>query len=163
MKYIACIDSLGGLGFKGNLLFHIKKDMEHFKELTTGGVVVMGYNTYKSLPHGALPNRLNIVMTKNHTVEEDGVVVVDSHDALFEYLKDNNINKDDVWVIGGARVYVDLLQECKEIYLTRVDALRESDVFFTCPETIAGWDLASIEHNEEDGLEFDFEHFVRRN
>ena len=76
MRYIACIDKQGGLGYKGGLLFCIKKDLKRFKVLTTCGVVVMGYNTYKSLPNGALPNRLNIVMSKNHNVEGGNVAVV---------------------------------------------------------------------------------------
>ena len=162
MKFIACIDRFGGLGYRGKLLFHIHKDMKRFKEYTTGGVVVMGYTTYESLPHGALPNRLNIVMSRNHTVDDENVVVVNSHEMLFDYLKEHNINPDDVWIIGGESLYVDFLPECKEIFLTRVEALEVSDRFFPCPETISGWGVVSIEHDSENGLNFDYEHYARR-
>lgn len=161
MKFIACIDKFGGLGNNGNLLFNIRKDMKRFKALTLGGVVIMGYTTYKSLPHGVLPERLNIVMTRKHSIENKNVVAIHSKEELFQYLKRHRLNCDDVWIIGGRTLYVDFLPECKEIYLTRVDALRESDCYFPCPEMISGWEQVSLEPNEENGLKFCFEHYIR--
>ena len=165
MKFIACIDKNGGLGYRGKLLFSLKKDMQRFKTLTTGGVVVMGYNTYKSLPRGALPNRLNIVMTSRHTmqdIKDKSVVVVSGRQALHNYLKMYGIDPKDVWVIGGAKIYETLWDDCDDICLTCVDAVRQSDCKFPLEKLSDGWDLTSYIKKEEDGLKFAYERFVRK-
>jgi len=159
MNFIACIDRMGGLGYKGQLLFHLHKDMEYFRKLTEGGVVVMGYRTYRSLPHGALLNRKNVVLSRNHDVEDEDVVLVRDKDELRLYLE---TCKEPVWIIGGQSLYVEFLPECKEIFLTRVDTLRRSDCFFPCPEMLRGWKMVSEEQGEEDGIHFTFEHYARK-
>ena len=156
MKIIACIDRMGGLGYRGELLFHIRKDMERFRSLTTGGIVVMGYNTYRSLPHGALPDRTNIVLSKHHSIEDEGVAVCRTKEELKQILASQ---QEDVWIIGGESLYKEFLPECEEIYLTRVDALKKSDRFFPCPEMVGGWGLVSKGTYSEDGLDFTFERY----
>ena len=158
MKAIACIDGSNGLGYKGDLLFHLKKDMKRFRELTTGGIAIMGYNTYLSLPNGPLPNRTNIVMTRSHSIENDGVVVVRSREELLEYIKKAPADIE-AWVIGGAAIYRELMGDCDEVYLTRVFETKKSDCFF--PPLGDEWVLSESKKEEENGIGFSFEKYSK--
>ena len=163
MKAIACIDKFGGLGYKGKLLFHIKEDMMRFRELTMGGTVVMGYNTFISLPHGALPGRQNIVLSKNHTVEDSNVIVLDGRESLFRYIEEHQLDADKVWIIGGESLYREFINDCDEVYLTRVDDIRQSDRFMPDPTYFSEWKLANREEHETGGgLSYRFEVFEKR-
>lgn len=72
LNAIAAVDKNYGIGYKNELLIHIPNDLKHFKEITLNNIVVMGRKTYESLPNGALPDRLNIVITSkpNHATTD---------------------------------------------------------------------------------------------
>ena len=77
MKAIVCVDKKWGIGKNNNLLFNLPEDMKRFREETSGKVVIMGLNTFKSLPNGPLKNRVNIVLDPaNQPIK--GVIVVSS-------------------------------------------------------------------------------------
>lgn len=160
MKAIACVDRFLGLGYKGNLLFNLHEDMVRFKELTTGNTVVMGYNTYKSLPHGALPNRRNIVLSQNHQIFDKNVVVLRSKKSLMKYLEKENIDTNTVWVIGGSVIYKELIDECDEIFLTVVDDIRKADTFFV---DISDWKAILTEDCKECEIRYQMQVLRRRN
>ena len=126
MKAIVAVDKNWGIGYKGNLLFRIKEDMKFFKETTTGKVVVMGKNTFESLPN-VLPNRLNLVITPDGYEKHDNLIF-GSMEEIKEEVKKNNT--DDVFVIGGGSIYEQLIPYCDTIYVTRIDASKEADTFF---------------------------------
>lgn len=75
MKAIVCVDENWGIGKNNNLLFNLPEDMKRFREETSGKVVIMGYNTFKSLPNGSLKNRVNIVLDPTGTPIEGATVV----------------------------------------------------------------------------------------
>ena len=120
MNLIVAMDKNQAIGKNNGLLVHSKKDMEYFKEMTTGKIVVMGMNTYLSLPKKfrPLPNRLNIVVTRNRTVNNDGVLVARSMEELFSILRGMDTN--NVFVIGGASIYKELFPYCDKLYITRI-------------------------------------------
>ena len=68
INIIACVDANNAIGYKNQLLFHIPEDMKRFRTLTTGHTILMGRKTFESLPHGALPNRRNIVVDRKSVV-----------------------------------------------------------------------------------------------
>lgn len=111
MKLIVACDINGGIGYKNKLPWNnIQGDLQRFKELTHGQTVVMGRNTWDSLPKRPLPNRYNIIVTKlPFTNLPDNTVVVNSVDNI-----DN-----DAWIIGGAKLITSVWDSINEIHLTR--------------------------------------------
>lgn len=159
MKAIVCVDKFGGIGNKGQLLFHIKKDMQRFKLLTAGKVVVMGRSTYESLPHGALPNRINIVLSRTKIINDDNVITLPDIVSLKQFIKEKGLKENGIWVIGGESIYQQLMPECTELWVTRVNKVEKCDKYFPDPLFEKDWQMKSIEHGEEDGLKFTFEVF----
>lgn len=151
MKAIVNVDKNWGIGFGDKLINHIPADMKFFREKTTGNVVVMGRSTFMTFPGPkALPNRVNIVLTKDESWSAPDVVVVHSLDELFEELK--KYDTDSVFVIGGSIVYNQLLPYCNTVYATKVDTTKEADKFFPNLDELDGWKVTEeseeFEHNE---------------
>ncbi|MBO5867217.1 MAG: dihydrofolate reductase [Clostridia bacterium] len=137
MKCIVAVDKNWGIGKKNDLLFYLPYDLkEHFKPHTLNKVVVMGANTFYSLPKGALPKRINVVLDHTGT-EHAGATTVTTLDELFEHIK--QYNTDDVMIIGGATVYKLMLPYCDTAYITKVDADGEAEVFFPNLDEMADW------------------------
>lgn len=126
---------------KGNdLLVHIPGDLKRFKAITTGHSVIMGRNTFDSLPKGPLPNRRNIIITRNTELSIEGAEVVNSIDEALALVK----GEDEVFVIGGGNIYEQFLPISNKLYLTIVDKKFDADTFF--PEI--DWDEWQEESRE---------------
>lgn len=140
MKAIVAVDRNWGIGFKGALLKRIPEDMKNFKRLTLEKVVVMGRETFESLPgKKPLKDRTNIVLSKSADFEADGTIVCRSLEELFEKLKKYDPN--DVFIIGGAQIYRQLLPFCTGAYVTRIDGAYEADSFFPRLDELQEWGL----------------------
>ena len=148
MNLIVVVDNKWGIGKNNNLLFTLKKDMAFFRQTTTGKVVVMGANTFKTFPNGALPNRTNIVLDHQGNVHENAITVK-TLDELFELLK--NYNSDDIFVIGGATVYKLLLDKCQTAYVTKVQADGNAELFFPNLDEMPNWQLVEKGQDIQDG------------
>ena len=140
------------IGRDGGLPWHLPGDLRHFKELTSGGTVVMGRKTYESIPEKfrPLPNRRNLVLTRNGFEAPGAEIRHDLQEALEE---------QDCFVIGGATIYAQALPFADRLYLTEIDAEIAGDAFF--PELIGEWDLAESEPIEENGLRYRFKTYDR--
>ncbi len=100
MNAIAAVSRDWGIGRAGELLFHIPEDLRRFRALTTGGTVIMGRKTLDSLPGGRpLPNRRNLVLTRNAAFSRPGVEAVRSLEELLALLEGQD--PDRAWVCGG--------------------------------------------------------------
>ena len=120
MKAIVAVDLNWGIGYRGNLLQRIPEDMKFFKQMTLGKVVIMGRETFESLPgKEPLKDRINIVLSKDECFTNEKVTICRSLDELFYELK--KYNSDDVFVIGGESIYTQLLPYCSEVYVTKID------------------------------------------
>lgn len=118
MKAIVAVDENWGIGAGGGLLVHIPEDLKRFRRLTTGHAVVMGRRTFNSLPGGKpLPNRENIVLTRDEGLRIEGLVVLHSLEELFTHIAPC---ASDVFVIGGQEIYMQLLPYCDNVYVTHV-------------------------------------------
>lgn len=116
------------IGKDNKLLWNIPEDLEHFKKTTLGHPVIMGSRTFESLPGGALPNRVNIVLSDEKDYQADDAIVVNSlDDALREAEKTGT---DEVFVIGGGFVYSQYLPKADRLYLTLVEGSYEADTYF---------------------------------
>ena len=136
MKAIVAVDKNWGIGKNNDLLFSIPEDMKFFRQTTSGKVVVMGANTLRSFPNGnPLKNRTNVVLST--TIKRDDCIIVDSLDKLLEVIK--SYPEQDVYLIGGAKLYKTLLPYCEEALITKVDADGNADVFFENVDALDGW------------------------
>lgn len=166
MKAIVVVDSNWGIAKNGKLLFHIKKDLKRFKEITEGRVVVMGRKTFESLPgKKPLSNRTNIIVTRNKNYKVDGGIVVNSIQELKKEL--NKYFSEDVYLIGGAELYKELLNECSDVVVTYVHKDYKADKFFHNLSNDKNWEewLATSKGNsiqtesyydEVEDVEYDF-------
>ena len=148
------------IGKDNKLIWHIPEDLKRFKNLTTGHTIIMGRKTLDSLPCGKpLPDRTNIVLSRDPGFARDGVRVCNNSGELALLLRDIS---GDVYVIGGGEVYRELLPFCDTAYITVVDADADADTFLPKLDYSDGWQLAdqSPDH-EENGLIYRFLTFER--
>ena len=129
MKEIALIAAVAdhnAIGYKQDLLCYLPADLRHFKEITSGHTIVMGRRTYESLPKGALPNRTNIVLTRNSEIDFPNTTIYPSMEAALQ-----NISDDKIYLIGGASVYQEGLAFANRMYLTFIHhTFPQADTFF---------------------------------
>ncbi len=116
------------IGKNNDLLWHIPEDLRFFKEKTTGHIIVMGRNTFESLPF-VLPNREHWVLTTqvDQLPKHEQVRGFNSMEAILEAVK---ATEEEVFIIGGAQIYEEFLPYADRLYITKVDAEFEADVYF---------------------------------
>ena len=143
ISIIAAVAKNRAIGFKNKLIYWLLNDLKRFKALTTGHTIVMRRNTYLSLPKGALPNRRNVVLST--TIKElPGCEVFPTLEAALKSCKMD----EDIYIIGGARVYEQALPLADRLCLTEVDDTpQEADAFF--PD-YSDWTIAEKELHEKD-------------
>lgn len=113
---------------KGNkLLWEIPEDLKHFKEITSGHVVIMGDKTYNSIGR-PLPNRINIVLTKDKNFRAENCIVCHSLEETLEKAKE--LEKDEIFIIGGGQIYKQTIGLANKLYLTIVEGKYEADTYF---------------------------------
>jgi len=154
LSIVVAIAEDGGIGFKNNLLTYISADLKHFKEITKGHTVVMGKNTWLSLPKRPLPNRTNIVITSNKDITYDGAVVVNS---ITEAIEKCDPDKEN-FIIGGALIYKQFLPVVDKIYLTLIHKKFEADTFFPDIDKNEWKEIKRVDifDDEQAGVEYSF-------
>ena len=150
MNAIVAVDKNWGIGYKGDLLTKIPEDLKRFKELTYGKIVVMGRKTYESLPKH-LDNRWNIVLSSDPEYHsERGVIHVctsltDTIRYLDYIVSISEFTTDDIFIIGGAKVYEDFLPFCKRVHMTYIMRAFEADTWFPRISDSTMWELESMD------------------
>lgn len=125
VSMIAAVGKNLELGKNNNLIWHFKEDMKFFKDTTMGHTVVMGRKTFESLPK-ALPGRKNIVISSNAEYQAQGATVVTSVEEALQ-IADN----EEIFVIGGGKIYAEFLPYADKLYLTEIDAeCADADTYF---------------------------------
>lgn len=132
ISLIAAVDAQYGLGKQNRLLCHLPADLQHFKRVTWGKCLIMGWNTFTSIGK-PLPGRLNLVLS-HHKRIHPGITCIHSFEEAFilakQYAQSVETNAEEIMVIGGAQVYEQALPLASQIYLTKIDAVFDADVFF---------------------------------
>ena len=127
LSIIAAVGENNEIGFRNGLLWHLPADLQRFKTLTIGHTVLMGRKTFESLPNGALPNRTNVVISRNQDFTPINCLVFSSLDKALIKLSGDR----EVYVIGGSQIYCQALSYASKLYITRVHAsFPEADTFF---------------------------------
>lgn len=144
INIIAAVANNRAIGFQNKLIYWLPNDLKRFKALTTGHTIIMGRNTFLSLPKGALPNRRNIVLSRSVKEFSDCDVYTSLEEALAHCAPD-----EDVYIIGGASVYEQALPLADRLCLTEIDDTpAEADTFF--PPYKDEWKEAAREAHDID-------------
>lgn len=173
MNLIVAVDEKFGIGKDGDLLCHLSNDLKYFKEKTSGKVVVMGKKTLKSLPKGKpLPNRKNIVLSaclakhakecgKTHTDINEEITICKDRQELMAELE--NYDTKDVFIIGGAQVYTEFMDDCSDFYVTMIEKTFDADKYIKDITKIDGIELVwESERFSENGINYTFRHYRRK-
>lgn len=127
VSIIAAMDSVRGIGKGNKLMWHIGEDMKHFKEVTSGHVVIMGRKTFESIGR-PLPNRVNIVVTSNREFKAKGITIANSFKEALEIAREKE--DEEIFVIGGGQIYEQAIPIANKLYLTIVEGNFGADTFF---------------------------------
>jgi len=146
ISLIVAVSENNGIGKDNQLLWHLPKDLKFFKNTTWAMPVIMGRKTFESLAGKALPGRLNIVITRQKDWKADSVAVVDSLENAYELAA--KADYKEAFVIGGGEIYAQAMKDADQIYLTRVEAQPEADIFF--PAMGPEWQLLSDQPHSAD-------------
>lgn len=156
---IAAAAENNALGKDNRMIWHLPDDFKRFKQLTTGHHIIMGRKTLESM-NGPLPNRTNVVITRQADYVYEGCVIVHSLDEALAACPQN----EEVFIIGGGEIYNQSINKADKIELTRVHTTMEADAFF--PEINENeWTLTeSVYHDKDEKhkLDFVFETWVRK-
>ena len=146
---IVCTDKNWGIGKKNDLLFHLKKDMQFFRQQTSDSIVVCGYNTLLSFPGGKpLKGRSTICLCPEE-VERDDCFCIHDFDEMVKLIKELS-KTTNVYVIGGAMLYRSMLPYYDEVYVNKVDADGEAEVYFPNLDAYDGMRLYQLFPEVED-------------
>lgn len=156
LSLIVALANNNAIGKGNNLLTYLPNDLKWFKKNTLNKVIIMGRKTFESLPKGALPKRTNIVLTRNKDFNAENCIVLNDFQDVFQHLNPNEENL----IIGGAEIYRKFLSVVDKLYITRIYADFEADVFF--PEIdLKGWNLIEkIENKADEKHKYNFDFFV---
>ena len=126
ISIIVAIAQNNAIGKDNRLLWHLSDDLKRFRKLTTGHTLIMGRNTFLSLPNGALPKRRHIVISDVESETFEGCEMAASIPEAITLAGET----DECFVIGGGMVYAQFLPVTGKLYLTQVNASFEADTFF---------------------------------
>ncbi|MDA3797636.1 MAG: dihydrofolate reductase [Kiritimatiellae bacterium] len=160
MKAIVAVDLNWGIGCEGKLLQFIPEDMKFFKEKTIGNVVVMGRETFDSLPgKNPLKERVNIVLTRNESFKDDRLVICHSVEETLKELE--KYDNDKIFIIGGETIYKQFLPYCDELYVTKVQNKKKADKFFPNIDIMNEWkQVEESEEKEYNNIKYVFSRYI---
>lgn len=157
ISIIVALDNQNAIGKGNRLLCHLPADLHYFKHVTEGHSIIMGRHTFESLPNGALPNRRNIVLTRQNQLSWLNVDVCRSLDNALLLTE----NEQEVFVIGGGSLYKESIELAHRLYVTQIHhTFDEADTFF--PEiNMKEWKLVSRkDHKADEKNKFDFSFLI---
>lgn len=140
---IVCVDNKWGIGKKNDLLFHLKKDMQFFKQQTADSIVFCGYNTLLSFPGSKPLKGRSTICLCPEDVERDDCFCVHTFDEAVKLVKE--ISKTtNIFVIGGAMLYQSMLPYYDKVFINIVDADGEAEVFFPNLDESAAYEVTQV-------------------
>ena len=156
LSIIVAIAQNNAIGIENKLLWHLSDDLKRFKLLTSGNTVIMGENTFESLPIKPLPNRTNIVISHIQGKTFEGCIAVNSIEEAINNCDDTKEN----FIIGGGSVYAQFLPFANKLYITKVHKNFDADCFF--PEIdFSKWKLiSSIDYEPDEKNDFSYSYLI---
>ena len=160
---IVAVNEDWGIGYNGELLENIPDDLKHFKKITSGSNVIMGLNTWMSLPKKPLPNRNNIIIDYVDNIYFKDEATFQNMETTIDLIK--TFSHEQFFIIGGGSIYKQLLPYCEKVYITKIFKRHENvDTFFPNLDETNEWQV--IEESEMynyNGVDYKFYTYERRN
>lgn len=158
ISIIAAVAQNRAIGYQNKLIYWLPNDLKRFKALTTGHTIVMGRKTFESLPKGALPNRRNVVISRQN-ISFPGAEVFPSLEAALQSCAADG----DIYIIGGATVYEQAMPLADRLCLTEIqDTPARADAFF--PD-YSDWKVIAVEKHatdEKHAFDYHFTDYIRK-
>ncbi len=161
LSIIVAIANQNVIGKDNKLIWHLPEDLKRFKRLTTGHTIIMGRKTFESLGR-VLPNRKHVILCNDvaMNIDDENVEILEDINLLDKYIK----SEEEHFVIGGATIYKLLMPYCNKMYITKINANFEGDVYF--PEIKKEeWKVLKVEKgikNEENPFEYEYIDYIRK-
>ncbi|WP_394660079.1 dihydrofolate reductase [uncultured Chryseobacterium sp.] len=140
------------IGFENRLLWHLPRDLKHFKEITLGHPVIMGRKTYESIGK-PLPNRTNIVVSRKTDWFEEGILIVGSIKEAVKFAKKID---EEIFIIGGGKIYEQMMDITDRLEVTVVKAELEADTYFPKIDPKVWKKTDEVCHEKDEKHEHDF-------
>ncbi len=140
------------IGSDNQLLWHLPKDLKHFKEITSGHPVIMGRKTYESIGK-PLPNRTNIVISRKKDWFEEGILIVGSIKEAVKFAKKID---EDIFIIGGGTIYDQTMEIVDKLEVTLVEANLQADTYFPKIDSKIWKKTNEICHEKDEKNQYDF-------
>ncbi|MFD3221342.1 dihydrofolate reductase [Staphylococcus saprophyticus] len=144
------------IGLNNQLPWHLPSDLKHVKSLTTGNTLVMGRATFESIGK-PLPNRRNVVLTRNKSFKPEGVDVIHSFEEIYDL-------PGHVFIFGGQSLFEEMIDKVDDMYITVIEDKYNGDTFFP-PYTFKDWEVASSNKgvlDEKNTIPHTFLHLIRK-
>ena len=157
IRVIVAVDKNWAIGKDGKLLNSIPDDQRFFRQTTTNQVVIMGRKTLESLPGGKpLPNRTNVILTRNEDFQDPDVLVAHSVQEALDRAQEKGA---DIYIAGGSEIYEQMLNYCDEAYVTFIDYAYQADTYFPNLDKMSEWVLVA---ESEEQTHFDIVYYYRQ-
>lgn len=161
MEMIFAVDENFAIGYKGDMLVHLRTDLRRFQKITDGHILVMGRKTFESLPgQRPLKNRTNLVITRDPSYHREGIEVLHSLEELDERLEGVD---ERVFLIGGANLVRQLIHKCDVAWITYIQkSFEHVDTVLPNLDESDEWEMVEeSEPHEEKGLTFTYRKYER--
>ena len=161
VSIIVAVAENGVIGSDNQLIWHLSDDLKNFKKITSGHCIIMGRKTFESIGR-PLPNRTNIILSRNKDYTVDGCIVLNSLSGALTYSE--KIGEEEVFIIGGQAIYNAAYDLADKLYLTKVSASPKGDAFFTKIQ-LEHWILISqknVKRNEVNDFDYEMLELERR-
>lgn len=149
---VVAIGKNNGIGSNNQMLWHLPKDLKHFKDITSGHPIIMGRKTYESIGK-ALPNRTNIVISGRKNWYEEGILIVGSIKEAVKFAKKID---EEVFIIGGGNIYKQTMDIADRLEVTLVDADLDADTFFPTIDEKVWKKTNEVFHEKDEKSAYDF-------
>ena len=140
------------IGLENQLLWHLPKDLKHFKEMTSGHPIIMGRKTYESIGK-PLPNRTNIVISRKTDWFEEGILIVGSIKEAIKFAKKID---EEIFILGGGKIYEQTVDLADRLEVTLVDATLNADTYFPKIDEKKWQKIDEVCHTKDEKNNFDF-------
>ena len=154
---IAAVAANDAIGIDNKMPWYLPGDLRYFKAVTMGKPIIMGRKTFESLGR-PLPGRVNIVMTRDASWQQEGVRVVASLEAALALAESEAMinGVTELMIIGGEQIYRQALPKAGRLYLTRVDQSFEGDAFFPALEASEWQETTREDHETDNGMKYSY-------
>ena len=160
VSIIVAVAENGVIGSDNKLIWHLSDDLKNFKKITSGHCIIMGRKTFESIGR-PLPNRTNIILTRNKDYNVEGCIVFNSISEALTYTE--KMGEEESFIIGGQAIYNAAYDLADKLYLTKVIASPNGDAFFTKIQS-DHWNLISkknVKRNEVNDYDYEMLEFER--